>query len=218
LRGFFGFLLSEQLLAADPMAGLPAPRQWRTIPNFLSEDDVDRLLAAPSTADNRGLRDRAMIHVLYSSGLRVSELCALRRGDLEMHLGVLRVTGKGNKQRIVPLGRPALAAVNDYVESARPKLLGKRSSPHLFVSARGARLTRQAFWKALRAYGLAAGVRGKLSPHVIRHSFATHLLEHGADLRSLQTMLGHADISTTQIYTHVVRSRLRQVVERHPRA
>jgi integrase/recombinase XerD len=177
------------------------------------------LLEAPDPAKPTGVRDRAMIHVLYASGLRVTELCELQLSDFMEDVGVVRVMGKGSKQRLVPVGRPALAAVREYRNGARPLLLRGRSSRYLFVTARGSRLTRQAFWKLLNGHGRKVGIFRHLTPHVLRHSFATHLLEGGADLRSVQTMLGHADISTTQIYTHVMRSRLRKTVDdHHPRA
>jgi integrase/recombinase XerD len=219
LRGFFGFLLREGKAASDPTALLPLPKQGTTLPKYLNEEEINRILAAPDPARPNGVRDRAMLEVLYATGVRVSELCSLQVTDLAAEPGVVRVTGKGNKQRMVPIGRPALRAVSDYLASARPALLRGRGSGHLFVTARGGRLTRQAFWKLLAAHGKKAGIFRRLSPHVVRHSFATHLLEHGADLRSVQTMLGHADISTTQIYTHVLKSRLRRTLdEHHPRA
>ncbi len=219
LRNFCGFLLREGILRRDPMARAPLLRQWRTLPNYLSLPEVEALIAAPDCGRPNGLRDRAMIGLLYASGLRVSELCQLQVSDLNRELGVVRVIGKGNKQRLVPVGREALQAVEAYLREARGRLLKGRSSPYLFVSARGRPLSRQAFWKLLGGYAARAGLGKRLSPHTVRHSFATHLLEGGADLRSVQLMLGHADISTTQIYTHVLRSRLRQTFdEHHPRA
>ena len=219
LRNFYGFLLREGLIDTDPVERLRAPRQWRTIPKFLNLEEIDKIIQAPDASRPTGLRDRAMVELLYASGLRVSELCRLGRGDVELDLGVLRVTGKGNKQRLVPAGKSAIKAVEEYLANARGKLLKGRASRYLFVTARGGSMTRQAFWKLLRGHGKKAGIFRDLTPHVLRHSFATHLLEGGADLRSVQVMLGHADISTTQIYTHVMRSRLRDAVERHhPRA
>ncbi len=219
LRGLYGFLMREGLIDADPSESLRPPKQWRTIPNFLNLEEIDRILAAVDTSRPAGLRDRAMIELLYASGLRVSELCGLGIGDLNRDLGVLRTTGKGNKQRLVPAGKEALQAAEAYLAGGRAALLKGRASRYLFVTARGGCLTRQAFWKLLAGYGRKAGIFRGLTPHVLRHSFATHLLEGGADLRSVQTMLGHADISTTQIYTHVMRSRLRETVEKHhPRA
>jgi integrase/recombinase XerD len=218
IRNFFLFLVREKAIEADPSADLPAPRQWKRLPKFLSVEEVDRLLAAPGAEKAVGVRDCAMIELLYATGLRVSELVRVRCGDLNRELGVLRTMGKGSKHRLVPVGRSALAAVESY-EPARQKLLRGRASEYLFVTARGGPMTRQAFWRQLRLHGRKAGLRGPLTPHVLRHSFATHLLERGADLRSVQTMLGHADIATTQIYTHVVRDRLRRVFDQHhPRA
>jgi integrase/recombinase XerD len=219
LRCFYGFLLREGIIESDPTQLLRSPRQWQTIPKFLNLEDIERLVDAPDSARPTGLRDRAMLQLLYATGLRVSELCRVGMGDLNMEVGVLRTTGKGNKQRLVPTGQAAIRAVEEYVTNGRPSLLKGRSSRYLFVTARGGRLTRQAFWKLLAIHGKKAGIFRGLTPHVLRHSFATHLLEHGADLRSVQVMLGHADISTTQIYTHVMRSRLRDTVQKHhPRA
>lgn len=219
LRNFSAFLLREGTIQQDPTEYLTLPKQWQNLPKYLSHTEVNRLLEAPDPAKPTGVRDRAMLQLLYASGLRVSELCELQSSDFMEDVGVVRVMGKGSKQRLVPVGRAALAAVRDYRERARPVLLRGRSSRYLFVTARGSRLTRQAFWKLLAGHGRKVGLFRHLTPHVVRHSFATHLLEGGADLRSVQTMLGHADISTTQIYTHVMRSRLRKTVdEHHPRA
>lgn len=219
LRSFCAFLLRAGALKSDPTAGIAAPRQWQRLPAFLTLAEMDKLLEAPGETTPLGLRDRAMLQLLYASGLRVSELCQLQLSDLNDELGVVRVFGKGNKQRLVPVGRAALDALRQYLLQGRSKLLKRRPSPYLFVSRRGEPLTRQAVWKLLKAYATRAGISRRLSPHIIRHSFATHLLEGGADLRSVQLMLGHADISTTQIYTHVMRSRLRQTLdEHHPRA
>lgn len=219
LRGFFKFLLSEGRIANDPSEHLQTPRQWKSIPHFLGAAQVDALLDAPPLDKPTGVRDRAMLQLLYASGLRVSELCGVRTADLNSNAGVLTVLGKGDKQRLVPVGKTALAAIAVWRETARPALLKNRTSPYLFVTARGTAMTRQMFWTLIRNYGKRVGIFHHLSPHALRHSFATHLLEGGADLRSVQTMLGHADIETTQIYTHVMRSRLRTVVNRHhPRA
>jgi integrase/recombinase XerD len=219
LRNFTAFLVREGVLDSDPSEHLRTPKQWQSIPKFLNLEQIERLIAAPDTARPTGLRDRAMIELLFASGLRVSELCRVGVSDLNLEMGVLRTTGKGNKQRLVPVGKPAVAAVRAYLESGRSALLKGRASRYLFVTARGGCLTRQAFWKLLAGYGRKAGIFHGLTPHVLRHSFATHLLEGGADLRSVQVMLGHADISTTQIYTHVMRARLQRVVaEHHPRA
>jgi integrase/recombinase XerD len=219
LRGFCGFLLREGHVATDPTEHLGAPKQWQTIPKFLNLEVIEKIIQAIDTIRPNGLRDRAMLELLYATGLRVSELCRLGLGDCNLDLGVVRTTGKGNKQRLVPAGKEALQAVADYLASGRSALLKGRASRYLFVTARGGCLTRQGFWKLLAGYGRKAGIFHGLTPHVLRHSFATHLLEGGADLRSVQVMLGHSDISTTQIYTHVMRSRLRQTVEEHhPRA
>ena len=221
LRNFYRFLLAENQISHDPTALIPLPRHGTGLPKYLNRQQVEKITspAVDSATTSTNLRDQAMCELLYASGLRVSELCRLESADLNAELGVLRVMGKGNKQRMVPVGKQALAAIAEYLTTARPQLLKSRVSKYLFVSARGGPLTRQGFWKALGLRGRRAGIFEGLSPHVLRHTFATHLLEGGADLRSVQTMLGHADISTTQIYTHVARSRLRQVVdEHHPRA
>ena len=219
LRSFYGFLLREGLIQTDPTEHLHAPKQWQTIPKYLNLEEINRILQAPDLTRPTGLRDRAMMELLYASGLRVSELCKVGMGDLDLSFQVLRTTGKGNKQRLVPVGTEAIQAVEAYLQSGRAGLLKGRASRFLFVTARGGCMTRQAFWKLLAGYGRKAGIFQGLTPHVLRHSFATHLLEGGADLRSVQIMLGHADISTTQIYTHVMRSRLRDTVEKHhPRA
>jgi integrase/recombinase XerD len=219
LRNFYKFLASEGRIDADPTERLSSPKQWQNIPKYLNQQQIETLLGAPDMTRSTGVRDKAMLELLYATGLRVSELCGLKASDVQFEAGVLRVIGKGNKQRITPIGRAALAAVREYMDGARLGLLDGRPSPYLFVTARGGRMTRQAFWKLLGALGKKVGIFHDLTPHVIRHSFATHLLEGGADLRSVQTMLGHADISTTQIYTHVMKSRLRRTIEEHhPRA
>jgi integrase/recombinase XerD len=219
VRGLFRFLLAEGLIAADPTEHLTSPKQWTTIPKFLNREQIEKLIHAPDRAKPGGLRDRAMFELLYATGIRVTELIQLRTSNLDSGLGLVRVTGKGNKQRIVPVHAEALGAIRDYVERGRPEFLKGRASAYLFVTARGGAMTRQAFWASVRANGKKAGIFHNLSPHVLRHTFATHLLEGGADLRSLQAMLGHADLSTTEIYTHVVRSRLRATLdEHHPRA
>ncbi|HEX6463155.1 MAG TPA: site-specific tyrosine recombinase XerD [Vicinamibacterales bacterium] len=219
VRGFYRFLLGEKKVAADPTEDLRAPRAWPALPTYLDLESVDRLLAQPDVSEPRGLRDKALIEVLYATGLRVSELLALKPGDVNLDAGYLTCIGKGDKERLVPLGREAGDWVRRYVSDARPALLHGRKSPWLFVNAKGGgRLSRVGFWKVLRAYGIKAGVPRGLSPHVLRHSFATHLLERGADLRAIQMMLGHADLSTTQIYTHVLEARLRTVYDKfHPR-
>ena len=219
IRGFFRFLVVSGRRADNPAAELEGPRAWKTLPKFLSLDDVDSLMQSPDLGEPRGLRDRALIELLYATGLRVSEIVSLRQQDLNLEAGYLTCTGKGRKQRIVPIGEEAAAWMRRYITEARPALLKRRSSSRLFVNARGgAALTRVGIWKILKAHGQRAGVRAPLSPHVLRHSFATHLLERGADLRAIQMMLGHSDLSTTQIYTHVLETRLRAVYDRfHPR-
>jgi integrase/recombinase XerD len=218
VRGFYRFLVLDRRLAADPAEDVHAPRAWPALPKFLSIEEVDRLIAQPDVSRPRGLRDRALVELLYATGMRVSELVSLRPGDLNLEAHYLTCTGKGAKQRIVPIGHDAARWVRRYLGDARPALVGRRRAPWLFVNARGGRLSRVGFWKILKAYGLQARLVGALSPHVLRHSFATHLLERGADLRAIQLMLGHADLSTTQIYTHVLEARLRSVYDRfHPR-
>lgn len=220
-RGFYRFLILDGRLKASPADDLRPPRAWKTLPRFLSVDEVDQLVAQPDVATPRGLRDRALIELLYATGMRVSELIGLRPGDLNLDASYLTCTGKGEKQRIVPIGDEAAAWVRRYLRDGRGPLLGRRSSPRLFVNARGggSGLTRVGFWKILKAYARQAGLRTAVSPHLIRHSFATHLLERGADLRAIQMMLGHADLSTTQIYTHVLEQRMRSIYDRfHPRA
>ena len=219
LRGFFGFLVEEAHLSRNPAELLTAPKVGSSLPKYLDSAKLDHLLEAPREDSRTGLRDRSMVDLLYACGLRVSELIKLRVADLDETQGIVRVIGKGNKQRLVPVGRGALQSLQRYRTEQRPQLLKGKVSPYLFVTARGSGITRQGFWKLLRAHGKAAGIFRGLSPHVLRHTFATHLLEGGADLRSVQAMLGHADIGTTQIYTHVMRSRLRQTIDQHhPRA
>jgi integrase/recombinase XerD len=219
LRSFYGFLLREGLIDHDPAEHLRTPHQWQNIPKFLNLEEIEKIIQAPDKSRPTGLRDWAMMELLYATGLRVSELCHVGMGDLDPGYAVLRTMGKGNKQRLVPVGKKAMKAVADYLDTGRGKLLKGRACRYLFVTARGGALTRQGFWKLLAGYGRKAGIARGLTPHVLRHSFATHLLEGGADLRSVQVMLGHADISTTQIYTHVMRSRLRDTVDKHhPRA
>jgi integrase/recombinase XerD len=219
VRGFYRFLVLDGRLENSPADDLRPPRAWPALPKFLSLEQVDRLLTAPDVAMPRGLRDRAMIEVLYATGLRVSELIALRAADFHLDAEYLTCLGKGNKERIVPIGEAATNWVRQYQRQARPALVArKKATGRLFVNARGGPLSRVGFWKILKAHGKSAGLPASLSPHVLRHSFATHLLERGADLRAIQLMLGHADLSTTQIYTHVLEARLRSVYDRfHPR-
>lgn len=219
IRNFFGFLVMEDRIQEDPTEHLASPKQWSTIPRFLNREQIEKLIRAPDAAKPTGIRDRAMLELLYATGIRVTELISLQLSSLDSGLGLLRVTGKGNKQRIVPVHAAALRMVRSYIEDGRPALLKGRHSSFLFLTARGQGMTRQAFWAAIKMNGKKAGIFHHLSPHILRHTFATHLLEGGADLRSLQEMLGHADLSTTEIYTHVVRQRLRDTVDQHhPRA
>ena len=222
LRSFFRFAQIHEQIAEDPTTNLESPKIRRSLPGYLRLEEVERLLQQPDASTALGLRDRAMLEVFYSTGLRVSELTGLRVPDLDIKGGCLRCIGKGDKERIVPVGRKALGMVERYLHDARPELVkaGRAgSSPYLFVNRRGAKISRVGVWKLLSTYGRRAGLRVPLTPHMLRHSFATHLLERGADLRSVQLMLGHSDISTTQIYTHVVEERLKQIYKaHHPRA
>ena len=219
LRGFYSFLTREGSIQRDPAEFLSTPKLGAPLPKYLNREEVERLLASPPETTPLGLRDRAMLELLYATGLRVSELCGLPLSSVERQMGVLRVTGKGNKQRLVPFGDSAAAALDRYLAESRPLLLQGRANRSLFVTTRARPLSRQGFWKLLTLHGKRAGIFRTLTPHVIRHSFATHLVEGGADLRSVQIMLGHAGISTTQIYTHVARNRLRETIDRHhPRA
>jgi integrase/recombinase XerD len=219
VRSFYRYLRLTGVVVVNPAEDLHGPRLLAGLPHFLSVEEVDALLGAPDASKPAGVRDRTLIEVLYATGLRVSELVGLRVTDVRIDQGYVQCLGKGRKQRIVPLGDEASAWVKRYVSDARPELLRGKQSPWLFVNARdGGPLSRSGFWKVLKGHGRAAGVRTNLSPHVVRHSFATHLLERGADLRSIQAMLGHADLSTTQIYTHVLEARLRRVYDEfHPR-
>lgn len=220
-RGFYRFLLVDGRVRANPAEDLHAPRAWKVLPRYLSVEDVDRLIAQPDVKTPRGLRDRAVIELMYATGMRVSELVTLRPADVHLEASYLTCTGKGDKQRIIPIGDEASAWVSRYLQQSRSILLRRRRSPRLFVNARGGGvgLTRVGFWKILKGYARQAGITSTLSPHMLRHSFATHLLERGADLRAIQMMLGHADLSTTQIYTHVLEQRLRSVYDQfHPRA
>ncbi len=219
LRGFFRFLVREGRLSADPTADIDAPKIEQSLPKHLSADEVERLLAQPDVSTPLGLRDKALLELLYATGMRVSELVHVSAEDFDMELGIVRCLGKGSKERLIPVGKSALHAVAAYLRTARGVLVGKRNPPWLFLNRRGTVLSRVGFWKILSAYGRRAGLATKLTPHLVRHSFATHLLERGADLRSIQLMLGHSDISTTQIYTHVLKERLKQVYQsHHPRA
>jgi integrase/recombinase XerD len=223
LRGLYKFGMMEGTVDTDPTENLESPKVRNSLPTYLRVEEIDKLLQAPNLATSIGLRDRAMLEVLYSTGLRVSELLNLRISDIDMRIGCVRCIGKGDKERLVPIGRKAIEAVEQYLAQARPKFARPSSPPphnqSLFLTSIGRRLSRVSIWKILHDYGTRLGLRGRLTPHKLRHSFATHLLEGGADLRSVQLMLGHADISTTQIYTHVVEERLKQIYKaHHPRA
>jgi integrase/recombinase XerD len=211
LRGFYRFLGRERLVRDNPTTDLTTPRPWLRLPKTLSADEIDRLLRVAAGKKPEDLRDAAMLELLYATGLRVSELVGLEQARLNLDVGYVLASGKGDKQRVVPMGDPARRKLERYLEEARRPLLKGRTSPHVFVTRRGGKLTRQGFWKLLRARARQARITKPISPHMLRHSFATHLLDHGADLRSVQAMLGHADISTTQIYTHVERARLKQL-------
>jgi len=213
VRTFYRNLVREEAIPSDPTANLPAPRLLRRLPGVLSVEETQALIEQPDVTAPRGLRDKAMLELLYATGLRVSELVGLSRGDINFELGIVRCIGKGSKERIVPVGKPALEAVQAYLDSRRD------ANPALFLGNKGQPLTRVAFWRIIRRYGRQAGIRTSISPHTLRHSFATHMLDGGADLRSIQEMLGHASIATTQVYTHVSVDRLREVYHAyHPRA
>lgn len=219
IRGFFKFLLKEKTITTDPTELVERPKLARRLPRVLSFDEVDRLLAAPPEDTAKGIRDSAMIHLLYASGLRVSELCDLSLGELDRRVGTVSPLGKGNKRRVVPVGQVALERIERYLELVRPYNKGAEREKQLFLSPRGKRFTRQGLWKLLRAYARGCGILTPISPHKLRHSFATHLLRGGADLRAVQAMLGHADLGTTEIYTRVAHDHVRAAFERaHPRA
>ena len=218
VRGFYRFLVLDRRLEDSPAEDLRPPRAWPALPKFLAIEQVDALIAQPDVTTARGLRDRALIELLYATGMRVSELISVRPADLHLDEHYLTCIGKGNKERLIPMGEQAALWIRRYQSEGRQALTKGRSSPRLFVNARGGGLTRVGFWKILKGYGRRANLPSSLSPHVLRHSFATHLLERGADLRAIQLMLGHADLSTTQIYTHVLEARLRSIYDRfHPR-
>ena len=215
LRGFFRYLLREELISEDPVLLIDSPKKGRALPKTLTEDDVERLLDAPELNDPVHFRDRAMLEVLYATGLRVTELVSLQLFEVNLNQGVVRVMGKGGKERLVPLGEEAISWVQRYLVQVRPLLLGENISDVLFPSRRGQMMTRQTFWHRIKHYALLAGIDKPLSPHVMRHAFATHLLNHGADLRVVQMLLGHSDLSTTQIYTHVAQQRLQSLHQQH---
>ena len=215
LKRFFRFAVREGLRGDDPASSLDSPKLPRSLPQSLSEAEVEALLAAPDVATALGLRDRAMLETLYASGLRVSELVGVKTVQVSLDMGVVRILGKGAKERLTPLGEEAVSWIDRYQREGRPDLLNARKSDALFVTARGAAMTRQAFWGLVKRYALIAGIARAVSPHTLRHAFATHLINHGADLRVVQLLLGHADISTTQIYTHVARERLKSLHRKH---
>jgi len=219
IKGFYRYLVGQNILAVNPAETVESPKLWKTIPQTISVEEVDRLLGAPDKSTPRGMRDSAMLETMYATGLRVSELISLEMKDVNFEMGYLSVMGKGSKKRSVPMGETALETVKEYRASARQKLMGGKWSDALFVTRRGEAMSRQSFWKVIKMYALKAGITKEISPHSLRHSFATHLLERGADLRSVQRMLGHSDISTTQIYTHVAKARMKEVYNKtHPRA
>ncbi len=218
LRRFYAYLLRQKKIETDPVALIESPRLGRPLPDSLSEEDVDKLLQAPDTSTELGMRDRVLLEVLYATGLRVSELVGLSLPQLNSREGLVRITGKGNKERLVPLGEEALQWLEKYLLDARPALLGNKQSDAVFITNRGAAMTRQAFWYRLKHYAVQAGIESHLSPHTLRHAFATHLLNHGADLRVVQMLLGHSSLSTTQIYTHIAQARLQELHRQfHPR-
>ncbi len=218
LRRLFGYCLRENLIKVDPTGLIASPHIGKPLPLSLSEHDVDLLLSAPETSHALGHRDKTMLEMLYATGLRVSELTNLTFAEISFRQGVVRVTGKGNKERLVPVGEEAISWLESYLQAARPAILGGRQSDFLFVTRRGSCMTRQAFWHIIKRYAKKAGINRDLSPHTLRHAFATHLLNHGADLRVVQLLLGHADLSTTQIYTHIAQERLQQLHAKfHPR-
>ena len=219
IRSFFNFLLQEGLIDKNPTIELESPKLEKKLPRVLTTGEVDRLLAQPVVGENNGLRDKAMLELLYASGIRVSELVSLNISDFDPRVGFLRCSGKGMKERIVPIGSLAINSVNNYLAGTRPRLLKSNGEKSLFVNQHGNRMTRQGFWKILKKYARKSNINGEITPHTLRHSFATHLLENGADLRSVQEMLGHSDISTTQIYTQITRRKIREIYDQtHPRA
>lgn len=219
VRQFFKFLLAEKFIESDPTFLIRTPKIKMGLPETLSLEDVEKLLSSPDESSPEGIRDKSMLEVLYATGIRVSELVELGLNDVNFELGYIIAYGKGSKQRIVPIGEKAKIKLREYLDTSRPRLLKSRTSPHLFVTRLGRKMTRQGFWKIIKAYSRKSGLTKKISPHTLRHSFATHLLERGADLRAIQVMLGHSDISTTQIYTHIERERLKEVHKKyHPRS
>jgi integrase/recombinase XerD len=218
LRRFYGYYIRENKINLDPTALIESPHIGRPLPSSLTEDDVELLLNAPETAHKLGFRDKTMLEMLYATGLRVSELVNLTLDQVSLRQGVVRVTGKGNKERLVPVGEEAMSWLENYLNETRKSILGEQQCSYIFVTARGENMTRQAFWHIIKRYARKAGMTKTLSPHTLRHAFATHLLNHGADLRVVQLLLGHSDLSTTQIYTHIARERLKELHQKyHPR-
>jgi len=219
LRSFYDYLYIENVVQENPTETIASPRSRRKLPNVISLDEVDALLSAPNINTTAGIRDLAMLELVYATGLRVSELVSLKTSSVDLEVGYLRSLGKGAKERLIPIGDTAKKAIENYIDNARPLIQKKRISSYLFLTRRGDSMTRQGFWKNLKKYSIKAKILSPVSPHTLRHAFATHLLERGADLRSVQKMLGHSDISTTQIYTHILKERMAQVHRRfHPRA
>lgn len=218
IRMFHRFLLRERVLKNDPTSLIDSPKLWKKIPDALSMAEAEALIARPDTRSRQGLRDKAVLETLYATGMRVSEAADLKLGDINLEVGFLRCIGKGNKERVIPLGSKAIASLRRYLQAARPQLLNKKISDFLFISRLGRRLSRQSLWKLIKKYARSAHIKRPIKPHSLRHSFATHLLERGADLRSVQEMLGHSNISTTQVYTHINKDRLKNIHRQfHPR-
>jgi integrase/recombinase XerD len=218
IKVFYRFLLRERILKNDPTSLIDSPKLWKKIPETLSFNEVDTLLNQPNIRDKQGLRDKAILEVMYATGMRVSEVVNLKKDNVNLDIGFLRCIGKGNKERVIPLGKKAIQSINKYLESSRSRFLGKQESEYLFLNRFGKKISRQTLWKIIRRYAREANIRKPIRPHILRHSFATHLLERGADLRSVQEMLGHSNISTTQIYTHITKDRLKTIHKMyHPR-
>lgn len=218
IKSFYRFLVRERLLKTDPTSLVDTPKLWKKIPETLSVNEVESILRQPDIRDTQGIRDKAILETLYATGMRVSEAVNLKSDNVNLDIGFLRCIGKGNKERVIPLGKKAVASIRRYLEFSRPRLLGKNISEFLFLSRLGKKISRQSFWKIIKKYARLAGIKKPIRPHTLRHSFATHLLERGADLRSVQEMLGHANISTTQIYTHINKDRLKSIHRMfHPR-
>jgi len=215
LRRFYRWMLRDGLKDSDPSARLKSPTISRSLPHSLTEQEIDQLLEAPDIETSYGLRDKAMLELMYASGLRVSELIGIELGQIDLRVGVIKILGKGNKERLVPVGEQAIDFLLRYLQDARPYLIKATISSHLFLSSRGTAMSRQAFWQIIKRHALQSGIKTAVSPHDLRHAFATHLLNHGADLRTLQMLLGHADLSTTQIYTHVATARLQEIHQKH---